>query len=33
MEFSDYLVWKVVIYGLGAFLFGLWRGLTGRRLR
>jgi len=33
VEFTDYLefkLWKLVAFVVAAFIYGLWRGLTGR---
>lgn len=33
MEISDYMLWKAIIIVIGAFLWGLYCGLTGRSMR
>jgi len=30
MEITDYMLWKLIVLGVAAFLYGLWRGITGR---
>jgi hypothetical protein len=30
MEYSDFLIWKVVVIGIAAFFYGIWLGITGR---
>ncbi len=31
MEFTDYMLWKLVAVGVVAFFYGLWRGKNGKR--
>lgn len=32
MEYSDYQIWKAVALVVAAFVYGIWRGFTGRPL-
>jgi hypothetical protein len=30
MEFTDYMIAKLIVVVIAAFIYGIWRGLTGR---
>jgi hypothetical protein len=32
MEYIDFVLWKALALVVAAFIYGLWRGLTGRPL-
>lgn len=30
MEFTDFMWIKLILFGVGAFVYGVWLGITGR---
>jgi hypothetical protein len=30
VEFTDYMLWKLIAFVVAAFIYGLWLGLSGR---
>ena len=33
MDYTDWMLWKLVAFVALAFVYGLWRGLTGQPLQ
>jgi hypothetical protein len=33
MDFTDWQLLKLILFTVGAFFYGLWRGFTGRSMR
>lgn len=30
VEFTDYMIWKLIAFAVAAFVWNFWRGFTGR---